>query len=169
VVENRKQAISVRMNTADIRKIKRLAQRIGVHDSDVIRYAIKNMLSQLGPLYDPEARGRSLVPVFVESGAELVRFFELDAPRLEAIINDGAEAGKGVERGDIALLALAGGQEPYAALLLSELHHRDGSEPGERAGSVRRYLYEKYLYRGNSESYGPPDATRVNAVGGRSE
>jgi hypothetical protein len=156
------------MNSADIRKIKRLAERIGVHDSDVIRFAIKNMLSQLGPLYDPENRGHSLVPVFVESGAELVRFFELDAMRLEAIINDGVEAGKRVDRGDIALLALAGGGEQYAALMLTAAHHRDGhpSPPGEGLSLVRRYFYDKYLRRGHNDGLNSDDGVRFNGTTG---
>jgi len=158
VVECRKQAVSIRMNAADIRNVKTLAQRIGVRDSDVIRFAVKSMLSHLSPLYDAEATGQSLVPVFVESGAELLRFFELDAARLEAIINEGVEATKRVDRGDIALLALAGGQGPYAALRLSELSQRTGA-PGalaEAPGSLRQYLYDKYVYRGRG---GPQAAT----------
>jgi hypothetical protein len=147
------------MSTADVRKVKRLAQRIGARDSDIIRFAVKSMLSRLGPLHDPEAKGRSLVPVFVESGSDLLRFFELDAARLEAIINDGvADAGKRVDRGDITLLALAGGQElPYAALMLSESHQRDRSSlaASDVSGSLRQYLYEKYVYRGNGESHIP--------------
>src|SRR5580704_1702047 len=113
------------MNSADIRKVKKLAQRLAVRDSDVIRFAVKCMLTRLGPLYDPEVRGRNLVPVFVESGAELLRFFELDATRLEAVINEGVEGSKRVDRDDIALLALTGGQAPYAALMLSELNQQD--------------------------------------------
>jgi hypothetical protein len=166
VVESRKQAVSIRMNAADVRKVKKLAQRIGVRDSDVIRFAIKIMLTRLGPLYDLEAKGRSLVPVFVESGAELLRFFDLDAPRLEAIINEGVETGKRVDRSDIALLALAGGQEPYAALMLSELDQRERPSitPGELSGSVRQYLYDKYVYRGPTESHSPTEPARVNGT-----
>jgi hypothetical protein len=153
VVDSRKQAISIRMNSADVRKVKKLAQRLSVRDSDVIRFAVKCMLTRLGPLYDSEVKGRNLVPVFVESGAELLRFFDLDAARLEGIINDGVEAGRRVERDDIALLALTGGQEPYAALLLSELNkeERNGASVNELARSLRQYLYDKYVYRPGSE------------------
>src|SRR5438045_6573162 len=120
------------MNAADVRKVKRLAARLGVRDSDVIRFAVKNMLAKLGPLYDPEAHGRNLVPVFVESGAELLRFFEIDASKLESIINGGVDVDRRVDRDDIALLALTGSQEPYAALKLSEL---DRSERRERSAA----------------------------------
>jgi len=152
------------MSAADVRKVKRLAQRIGVRDSDVIRFAVKTMLSRLGPLYDQEARGRSLVPVFVESGPDLLRFFELDASRLEAIINEGVEAGKQVDRGDVALLAMAGAREPYATLMLSEMQHRNGN-PGDDAGSLRQYLYEKYVYRGHTESHATTETVRANGRG----
>jgi tetratricopeptide (TPR) repeat protein len=54
------------MNGADVRNVKRLAQRLAVRDSDVIRFAVKCMLARLGPLYDLEVKGRNLVPVFVE-------------------------------------------------------------------------------------------------------
>ncbi len=153
MIESRKRAMSVRMSGTDIRKVKKIAQRLGVRDSEVIRFAVKCMLTRLGPFYDPGVGGRSLVPVFVESGAELLRFFELDAVRLDAIINNGVEAAKRVDRDDIALLALTGGQEAYAALMLSELNRdeRSRSSVGELSASLRQYLYDKYVYRGNSD------------------
>ncbi len=154
MIESRKQAVSIRMNASDVRKVKKLASRLGVRDSDVIRFAVKTMLARLGPLYDPEVRGRNLVPVFVESGTELLRFFDLDGARLEAIVNEGVEPTKRVDRDDIALLALTGGQEQYAALKLSELHQQEGGAPAEGpslANSLRQYLYEKYVYRANNE------------------
>ena len=38
------------MNSTDVRKVKKLASRLGVRDSDVIRFAVKSMLARLGPL-----------------------------------------------------------------------------------------------------------------------
>jgi len=148
VVEGRKQAVSIRMNSADVRKVKRLAVRLGVRDSDVIRFAVKSTLTRLGPLYDPEVQGRNLVPVFVEWGGELLRFFDLDAARLDSIINEGTENDARVDREDIALLALTASHEPYAALKLCSLdraEHRDQTS-AELAESLRRYLYSKYVY-----------------------
>jgi hypothetical protein len=149
VIEGRKQAVSIRMNGTDVKKVKKLALRLGVRDSDVIRFAVKNMLARLGPLYDPEVHGRNLVPVFVESGAELLRFFDIDASKLEAIINSGVDADRRVDRDDIALLALTGTQEPYAALKLSELDRteRKRQTAAELSESLRQYLYAKYVYR----------------------
>jgi hypothetical protein len=148
VGDARKQAVSIRMNGGDIRKVKQLARRLGVRDSDVIRFAVKSMLGRLAPLYDAEASGRNLVPVFVESGAELLRFFDIDAAALDAIINQGVEQERRVDRDDIALLAMSSSQEPYAAIKLSELDSRArGGEAGELSQSLRQYLYGKYVYR----------------------
>lgn len=162
MLEGRKQAVSIRMNSADIRRVKKLAARLGVRDSDVIRFAVKNMLAKLGPLYDPEVHGRNLVPVFVESGAELLRFFDIDASKLETIINDGVLAERRVDRDDIALLALTSTQEPYAALKLSELERteRPRQTAAELSESLRQYLYAKYVYR----QLNPNEGTRGDAT-----
>ncbi len=168
VIESRKQAVSIRMSVADVRKVKRLAQRLGVRDSDVIRFAVKSMLARLAPLHDQDMRGRNLVPLFVESGSEVLRFFDLDAPRLHAIINDGVEAARQVDRDDVALLALSSGQETYAALRLTELDpgERPAAEtPADLARSLRKYLYDKYVYNratngANTNGNGDSHATK---------
>ena len=165
-MEGRKQAVSIRMNAADVRKVKKLAGRLGVRDSDVIRFAVKSMLARLGPLYDSEVHGRNLVPVFVESGAEVLRFFDIDASRLESIINQGVDAERRVDRDDIALLALTGSQEPYAALKLSELNRseRKRQNQAELSESLRQYLYAKYVYRPVLQEGGQPPV-HLAAVG----
>lgn len=172
VMESRKQAVSIRMNGTDVRKVKKVASRLGVRDSDVIRFAVKSMLARLGPLYDPEANGRNLVPVFVESGAELLRFFEIDASKLEAIINGEVDLERRVDRDDIALLALTGTQEPYAALKLSELASTERRErtAAELSESLRQYLYAKYVYRAVPEPHVPREpAIRLTAESGQQE
>lgn len=143
MVDQRKQAVSIRLGESDIRNIKRIATRLGVRDSDIIRFAIKSTLGRVAPLCDQAIRGRNLVPVLVESGDELIRYFELDAFRLEAIINDQVEDPQRVERDDIALLAMSGLREEYLVMRL-----RDGDADGAaRARSLRGYLYDKYVYR----------------------
>jgi len=153
----RKQAVSIRMNGGDVRKVKKLAARLGVRDSDVIRFAVKSMLAKLGPLYDSEVNGRNLLPVFVESGGELLRFFDIDASKLEAIINGDVHSERRVDRDDIALLALTSMQEPYAALKLSELERieRPHKTAAELLESLRQYLYAKYVYSTGSGAEAP--------------
>jgi hypothetical protein len=165
VVDQRKQAVSIRLGESDIRNIKRMAKRLGVRDSDIIRFAIKSTLNRTAPLSDPGIRGRNLVPVLVESGDELIRYFELDAFRLESIINENVEPGRQVERDDIALLAMSGLRDEYLVMRL-----KDGNgTPLDRASqdrSLRGYLYDKYVYRNGDfpSSVTDPNVTTVFAA-----
>jgi hypothetical protein len=145
VLDNRKQAVSIRLGESDLRNIKRLAQRLGVRDSDVIRFAIKSMLSRNSPLCDEAIRGRNLVPLLVESGDELIRYFELDAYRLESIINERTDEDTRVHRDDIALLAMSGLREQYLMMRMNS--NGAGAEPAPQAHTLRGYLYEKYVLR----------------------
>src|ERR1700734_876976 len=120
VVDQKKQAVSIRLGESDIRNIKRMAKRLGVRDSDIIRFAIKSTLNRVAPLCDPGIRGRNLVPVLVESGDEVIRYFELDAFRLESIINEDVDKGRQVDRDDIALLAMSGLREEYLVMRLTD-------------------------------------------------
>jgi hypothetical protein len=145
VADNRKQAVSIRLGRGDIRKVKKLAARLGVRDSDIIRFALKWVLNRLAPLCDPEVRGRNLVPVFVEAGSDLIPHFDLDAYRLESVINDGTDADSRVAHDDVVLLAMSGTQQPYLKLRLGAVNG-NGSGNGV-ASTLRDYLYEKYVYR----------------------
>jgi hypothetical protein len=145
VVEQRKQAVSIRLGDGDVRNIKRMAQRLGVRDSDIIRYAINAMLNRISPLCDEAITGRNLVPVLVESGDELIRYFELDAYRLESIINERTDAQSRVDRDDIALLAMSGLREQYLMMRMNGSGTpQEAAAPGK---SLRNYLYDKYVYR----------------------
>jgi hypothetical protein len=159
-MDRRKQPISIRMSAADLRNVKKLAVRLGVNDSDVVRFAIKVMLGRLAPLYDLQIRGKRLVPVFVESGTDLFRYLDLDALRLDSIINEGADVDSRVEHEDIQLIAMSGIQQSYAKLRLSSIgshgKHSAGrptpaGEDEELGNSLRRYLYEKYVYRNDEQ------------------
>lgn len=172
--DSRKQAVSIRMSRSDIRHIKRLAERLGARDSDVIRFAIKLMLARLAPLQDPSVRGRGLVPVFLESSPELMRHFDLDAAKLAFIINDGVESDREVDADDIQLIAMSGIQRSYVKLRVagfrraqnpegseaqntnghaatngnghSNGHANGSSEDDPLENTLRQYLYEKYLF-----------------------
>ncbi len=156
-MDSRKQAVSIRMSTADLRNVKKLAKRLGVRDSDVIRFAVKSTLAKLGPLFDADVRGRSLVPVFVESGSDIFRYLDLDAVRLEGIINDGVHEDARVDHEDIQLIAMSGFQQPYARIRLSSIsgassnaadsgEHEIGHGTETLVNSLRSYLYQKYVY-----------------------
>lgn len=151
---NRKKAISVRIGEGDLANMRRLAKRLGVRDSDVIRVAIKSLLAKLSPLHDITVRGHSLVPVFLENGTDLFRHFDLDTPRLDRIINDGVIDQDRVELEDIQLIAMSGIQRSYLKWRLERVNQvgspdelkTPATDNAQVEQTLRRYLYEKYVH-----------------------
>lgn len=153
-VEGRKQAISIRLNAADLRNLRKLSRRLRVRNSDIIRYAIKTALARLTPLCAADVTGRDLVPVLLDSGADLMRYLDLDEGALEAIVNEGAPLGMQVDRADVQLLAMDGQRSSYARLRLVRNGLRDTPAPAADAlaedtgthQSLRKYFFDKYVY-----------------------
>ncbi len=105
----RKRAVSMRVSVADLRKIRCIAQRLDVRESEVLRFAIKTMLNRLSLLADPEIRGRSLLPLFVDPTKELAGHFDLDASKLNQLINEGVrEEARRVPLDDLHGIAMNG-------------------------------------------------------------
>jgi hypothetical protein len=167
LAEGRKQAVSLRLSAADIRRIKKLADRLGARDSDVVRFAIKMMLHRMLPLCDSAVRGRNLVPVLAEFGPETVQHFELDAAQLDEIVNGDAPADQRVHSEDIALLTLVSAQESYAKLSLRALTPPSKPPPvGDRrdaspVNAMRRHLYARY-------GFAAPGANGASGITGAS-
>lgn len=151
-MEGRKQAISIRIGAAELRNVKKLSRRLGVRYSDVIRFAIKSTLARLAPLTDPDARGRELVPVFLESGNDMLRYLDLDESRLENIINDAAADGERVDHGDIQLLVCGGQPNSYARFRLTQISGTPMSAEAPLSEStadqsLRSYFFQKYVFQ----------------------
>ena len=159
MVDKRKQAVSIRLGGSDVRNIKRIAQRLGVRESDVIRFAIKSMLNRISPLCDEAITGRNLLPVLVESGDELIRHFELDAYRLEGIINDRARDDARVDRDDIALLAMSGLREQYL-VMRSEPQRLAAGRRRAQAFAARLSVRQIHLSQRGSQRAARPEPRR---------
>jgi hypothetical protein len=144
MIENRKQMVSLRVGVNELNKVRGVARRLRVRDSDVFRFALKVTLGRLGMLHDESVVGRDLLPVFMEVGTELVNHFHLDAEMLERLINERAQEGQKVDWHDVELVTLAGGQDRYAYLRLRKLvqgHDENFALPGV----LQKYMYEKYM------------------------
>jgi hypothetical protein len=168
-VQIRKRAVSIRMSPGDIRNVKRLADRLQVRDSDVIRYAVKSALTRLAPLYEEGVHGRALVPLLMETSGELFHDFALDLARLESIVNGNVEEEKKrVDREDLRLIAMHGMHRTYYGPALPDSTRpapANGTaaeaelNPGSYELALKRYLYQKYVARqtegpGSGESNG---------------
>lgn len=138
--------LSLRLSDGEHARIREVARRLGTSEAAVIRFAIRHVLKELAPLHDPHASGLSLLPVFVERGADLAASFDLDVSRLDQIINQNVQdTRERVERDDLALLSMAGLSDPRLHAKLRQI--QSGSvEPGNAATLIRAYFYSKYIY-----------------------
>ena len=159
VSETRTKTFSMRLTEAEHAKLREIARRLGATEATVMRFAIRSMLNRLAPLHDPDATGFSLIPVFVEHGAELAGYFDLDVARLGRILNGEQENGEKdqsktqVEREDLVLLSMSGLEEPKVHAKLRELQKKSVKHSG-LPETLRTYFYDKYIYRAPSEQEG---------------
>lgn len=154
IEDNAKRSVSLRVDTTDYGKIKSIARRFRVRESEVFRFMIKLGLATLAPLFDPRARGKDVMPVFVEHGSEITKYFNLDAVSLERVINGDLDEGdldepdRRVDREDVRLLAMATMPERYLYAKLRELI-ADPVDSNKASETLRQYLTSKYLGEGS--------------------
>ncbi len=165
-MSNRKDVISFRLAATERKKLKDLAERLSVRESDLLRYAIRGVVIQLAPLLEPDIRGKDLLPVFVDHEAELLRYFDLDAARLDAIINANCPEDMRIEPQDLSLLAMSGMDRRNArvwikSMIAHEISPRSPVEEGsdELLESLRHYFYQKYVFTEPAEKAGEQTTT----------
>ncbi len=146
---NQKKIVSMRISENDHLKIKRIAKRLEAKDSDVIRFAIKTTLSKLSPLDRKDRVGGDVIAAFIEIGKELANFFDLDAEKLELIINNGSSSLDNlVEYRDIELIAMSALPEHFLQRKIQDLVDSKSLETDAKPdveNVLREYLYKKYL------------------------
>ncbi len=151
-MDQRKQSISLRVNDGDLRKIRSISKRLRIKESELYRFAIKNMLGRLMPLHDETLHGRDLLPALLECGEDLSKHFDLDASVLDEIINgDVTEPAKRIEKMDLDLLAMSSIATEYVQLRLSELE-RQHHDSDDVWNDINTYLRKKYLHNSLSEA-----------------
>ncbi len=150
MIDDKKQTVSVRMSASDHNKMKDIAQRLHVRESDLFRFAVKSAITKLLPLYDKNFKGKDLIPLFIEFGHELTNYFELDTMRLDEIINDGIsnESDNHVDYDDLNLIAMSGIRENHLYIRLNYLNqefNNTNANEQENHSLLKRYLYRKYI------------------------
>lgn len=144
-MEKKKRNVSIRLSESDIKKIKDISTRLGIKESELFRFAIKNMLAKLITLSDTSVRGADLIPTWLECGRDLLTHFDIDAGRLDKIFNLETRDGRGrVDAEDLDLMILSYFNENYAVKKLSELCGVSVTA-AEVPAALRKYLFEKYV------------------------
>jgi hypothetical protein len=147
--ESKKPLVSLRLSHADLERLGTLAKRLRARESEIIRFALRLAFARLALLLDENARGRDLIPVFLECGAELTSHFDLDPRTLDAIVNGVLDDPlKKVDGEDIELISMLHlpGRLPRA--MPRNLSKQEIGRHGF-PGALRHYLYEKYIEPSN--------------------
>ena len=144
MMEDKKQSMSVRVNTSDLLKTKQIASRLGIKESDLFRFALKSILAKLSPLEDRESKGVALLPALIECGQELSNYFGMDTRQLDKIINGGVQSSSEmVDPKDIELLTWSPFEGSYRRIRLATVSKQLNTNDPE--GSLKTYLVEKYF------------------------
>lgn len=143
-----KKNISVRLGVADLRRVKEIAHRLDVKESEIFRYAVKSLSTRLMPLLNRQLCGVSMLVALLESGEDLLRYFEFDGQQLDKLINGDVEPGghRVVDSEDIEMLAIAIINPDYLAAQVSE-RISTTVEPALAFDALRQYLFRKYQVR----------------------
>ncbi len=150
--ENKHPLVSVRLRHSDIERIEKIAGRLHVRESEVIRFALRLAFTRLAPLLDQNARGQDLIPIFLECGPELTRHFDLDPRTLDAIINGGVEnAEKRVGHEDLELISTLHMPSYHPRTNVPAPSKQETARPGF-SGALQHYLYRKYIEPDNSHA-----------------
>jgi hypothetical protein len=152
MTESKKQLVSIQLCQSDLERIRAIARRLRVKESEIIRFALRLAFARLSPLQDQNAYGRDLIPIFLECGPELAYHFELDSRTLDAIVNgDAGDPQKRVDPKDIEILAVSHMMPGY--YLHTQLKELPQLAAGrlDLSGALQQYLYEKYIEPGQDE------------------
>ncbi len=143
-MDNKSCCISVRLSATEQKKIKATVKKLQVRNSDIVRYAIRTTLVRLSAFYNPGFNGVTLLPTMIKYCNELNRHFDMDADKLDKIINaEVSEPGSRVARNDIEMLALCGMpveiiQQRFKQITDIDLDEKDVYQ------FMKSYLVEKY-------------------------
>jgi hypothetical protein len=155
----RKRLVSIRLDSADVERIRRIGDRLQARESDVFRFALALAFSRLAPLSEGSLRGADLLPLLLDHGPELIRHFNLDAPRLAAIVNGGANSEQAIDARDIELLAMQAVPDRYLHARMHALTGAAGEQ--DTVAQLRNYFYRKYFATARDEAVPSEDARAV--------
>ena len=138
-----KKNISVRLSESDLRRLKDISSRLNIKDSDLFRFSVKLTISRMMPLLRQDMKGIDVLMTMLDSGGDLLRYFEFDSHQIDKIVNSDADAGVRVAMDDIDLVAISTLNQDYLSTQLMEMG--EPVSPSDNPLAVlRSYLYKKY-------------------------
>ena len=109
-----KEMVALRLDPSDRRRLKAVAGRLRVSESDLMRYAIKAALEDFAPLADQGKEGAELLSAFLRHSGEKSRLLGLDVGKLDEVLHGDLEDERlRVTSEDIGLLVRGRGAKEF--------------------------------------------------------
>lgn len=151
-MEHNMKNISVRLTFVDIQRMKELSTRLGIRESDLFRFSVRNVLEKLVLLNDKNVKGADLIPIWLECGDFLMDHFDLDIGKLNEIFNlNVTDPNQRIDMEDIELMAMSKLNPIYMIKKLSSLCKKQ-IDPSRASEAFREYLYSKYILGSRNEN-----------------
>jgi putative heme degradation protein len=145
-MSERKRNTSVRLNAGDVRRLRCIAGRLQVNESELLRFCVKQTLNKLSPLDEPDYKGADLMPALLEVGEALTRYFEFDSRQLQRIVNgEETESARSVCDADVDLFVLSVWNENSVLHRIKDLADDMHLEVNIASSFLRSYLFDKYV------------------------
>jgi hypothetical protein len=143
-VKKPKELTAVRLDPADRRRIKAFSARLGVNESELIRYAIKRVVQDFGPLSDQGLEGAELMEPFLGHGPDMARWLDLTEAKLDSILHkDLQDKSLRVSSEDVRMTLTGNPTQGYAEWLAPIIQGK--SKASATALTPSKYLYDKYV------------------------
>ncbi len=139
IEDNAKRSVSIRINTSDYGRMKRLARRLRVRESVMFRYVMKAGLAELQPLLGALDDRRRALTLLAHLGPDLVHQFNLDTSRLRAVLERAPLGPRVIGDEELDLVVLAARAPAEALHRLATLLGRPIDAVGLRQ-ALRDYL-----------------------------
>ena len=143
IQDDARRSVSVRINTSDYGRLKAIAGRLGVRESDVFRHLVRIGIARLmRVLYSNEPQS-SRYRLLVSLARELGEDFGLSVQECVALLRQPSVPGLMLDDNDLHLVALSASHPQQAcAVLTAELG--EIVEPAALVARLGRYLEEKH-------------------------
>ena len=143
IQDDARRSISVRINTSDYGRLKAIARRLSVRESDVFRHLVRLGVGRLMRALESNAPSRERYRLLISMAGELGEDFGLTVPDCAALLSTRASPRLTLDAADVELIALVATHPLHACAVLASLVH----EPVDEASLVARlgvYLDEKH-------------------------
>jgi hypothetical protein len=142
--DKKKKVVSIRIHDSDHNKIKLVAKRLQVRESDVFRYAIKSTLKKTSPLQQDKPRQDEVIAMLVDLVQELTYYLGLDSEQMQSIVAELTNRHiNDLDDADMELLVLSGMPDRNYLARLQQLANID-MQDYDPDNALRNYLLDKY-------------------------